>query len=167
MLLSRLCETNNAQTRRTCRETWSENIVLLKNPGIDWQALLITDWSGPAEVLLNISTIAGLAALMVTTPALTTGYVFAVISTGTGTGAQVVVYYNNAEEGEFIRLYPVKAAAAADAAGTSVNVQAIANFQGCLSEYDLTPQSETITITNTYGTLTDERISTYHYCLPD
>ncbi len=31
VLLSRSCETNTAKTKRTCRETWSENIILLKN----------------------------------------------------------------------------------------------------------------------------------------
>lgn len=54
-----------------------------------------------------------------------------------------------------------------DAAGTSLDVAGITNFQGCLSEYDLSDQSDVVTVTNTYGTFTDERISTYHYCLPD
>ena len=64
-------------------------------------------------------------------------------------------------------MYPTKAAAVKDAAGTSLNIAGIANFQGCLSEYDLSPQMDNITVTKIYGTFTDERISNYHYCLPE
>lgn len=39
-------------------------------------------------------------------------------------------------------------------------------FEGCSSDYDLSPQSDVVTVTNTYGSFTDERISTYHHCLP-
>ena len=64
-------------------------------------------------------------------------------------------------------MYPAKAAAVKDAAGTSLDIAGVANFQGCLSEYDLLPQKEIITVTDSYGTFTDERISTYHYCHPE
>ena len=42
VLLSRSGDTTTTPNLRTCEETWSENIVLIKNPGIDWQALRIT-----------------------------------------------------------------------------------------------------------------------------
>ncbi len=76
------------------------------------------------------------------------------------------VYMEDAEGKEYVRLYPTKAAALADV-GTNLDVHGVANFRGCLAEYDLSPQTETTTKTNTYGTLTDTRIGTYHYCFPD
>ena len=166
VLLSRSCAINEAQTQRTCTETWSENIILLKNPGIDWRALPITDWNGPGDYFVNIGTILTFTALLIASPTFTAVYLLTVTGAGAFTIGQVFYYFEDAEGKEYVRLYPVKAAAAADA-GTSLDVQGIANFQGCLAEYDLSPQTETITETNTYGPLEDERNSTYHYCLPD
>ena len=166
VLLSRSCWTDAAQTRRVCRETWSENIILLKNPGIDWRALGITDWSGPEEVIMNTGTIIAFSALLIAAPTFTAGYILVVASVGTATVGQVYYYSKNAEGKEFVRLYPIKAAAVADA-GTSLDVQGIANFQGCLAEYDLSPQTDYEADVHRYGTLIDIRISTYHYCLPD
>ncbi len=77
-----------------------------------------------------------------------------------------MAYQRNASGKEYIRLYPVKAAALADA-GTSLDVQGMANFQGCLAEYDLSPQTDYESDVHRYGTLTDIRFATYHYCLPD
>ena len=169
VLLSRSCQINEAQTERTCRETWSENIILLKNPGIDWRALPITDWSGPREVLQNTGTLLTVAGLVVATalaPPVGVAFYITLAGTGVATADNVVGYWQDAAEKEFIQLFPVKAAAVA-AAGTSLDVQGIANFQGCLSGYDFSPQTETINDSHTYGTLTDIRITTNHYCLPD
>gem|GEM_PF-5753936 len=163
VLLSRTCDTT-VPNRRTCRETWSENIILLKNPGIDWGALRITDWSGPEEVLVNVSTLAGLVGILA--PVSWPWTMIAVAGSGAGSAAQVLAYKRDAAAKEYVRLYPVKAAAEADAVGTSLDVVDIENLQGCLSEYDLSPRMDTITVTNIYGTFTDERISTYHHCLP-
>ncbi len=166
VLLSRSCSINDAQTQRTCRETWSENIILLKNPGIDWKALPISDWSGPGEVFLNVGTILAFAALLATAPAFSAAYLLTVAAVGSTTTGQVFFYMEDAEGKEYVRLYPTKSAAAADA-GTNLDVHGVVNFRGCLAEYNLSPQTETTTKTNTYGTLTDTRIGTYHYCLPD
>ena len=166
VLLSRTCDTT-VPNRRTCRETWSENLILLKNPGIDWKAIRIDDWSGPSDVILNLGTIVSFAALVVSAPTLSWVYFLTVSGAGVSTAGQVYGYLENAEGKEFLRLYPVKAAAVSDAAGASLNVEGITNFQGCLSEYDLSPQTDTITVINTYGSFTDERISTYHYCKPE
>lgn len=35
------------------------------------------------------------------------------------------------------------------------------------SDCDLSDQTDVITVTNDYGSFTDERVSSYHYCLPD
>ena len=167
VLLSRSCSINEAQTQRTCTETWSENIILLKNPGIDWRALRITDWSGPDEIIQNGLTIAAFVLLV---PAVAAGgWVLALSASVVGgtTYFEVVAYKKDASAKEYIRVYPSKEAAVADAAGTNLDVQSITNFEGCLAEYDLSPQTETLTDSHTYGTFTDVRISTYHYCLPD
>ena len=169
VLLSRYCSINESQTLRTCRETWSENIILLKNPGIDWQALPITDWSGPRNVLQNIGTIASVAGLVtasVIAPPFGVGFYIVLVGTGAGTADNVVGYWQDADEYEYIRLLPVKTAAV-DAAGANLDVQGLANFQGCLEGYDLSPQTDYEVDVHTYGTLFDIRVSTYHYCLPD
>jgi hypothetical protein len=67
---------------------------------------------------------------------------------------------------QYIRLYPTKAAAAKDAAGTSLNITGLQSFNGCLSTYKFAAWEDEITKIKTYGTFTDERISTYHYCRP-
>ena len=79
----------------------------------------------------------------------------------------MIAYRRTADSKEYLRMYPVKAAAEADAASTSLDVAGITNFEGCSTDYDLSPQTDVITVTKTYGSFTDERVSTYHYCLPD
>ena len=165
VLLSRICATNAAKTKRTCRETWSENIILLKNPGIDWKAVDLTDWSGPGEITGNLATIIGTGVTIVGT---VTGkwYIVAVgtILLGLETTSNIFAYMEDADKKQYLRLYPVKAAAVKDAAGTSLDTAGITTFQGCLPEYDLSPQKDTIIVAKSYGIFTDERISTYHYC---
>ncbi|MCY3578724.1 MAG: fibronectin type III domain-containing protein [bacterium] len=167
VLLSRTCDTT-VPNRRTCRETWSENIILLKNPGIDWKAIDLTDWSGPGEITGNLATIIGTG---MTVAGFATGTWYTIVAgvavLGLGTTSKVFAYMEDAAGKQYIRMYPTKAAAVKDAAGTSLNIAGIANFQGCLSEYDLSPQMDPITVTKIYGTFTDERTSTYHYCLPE
>lgn len=86
---------------------------------------------------------------------------------GGTTYLQVMAYKRDADGNEYVRMYPVKAASVADAVGTTMDVAGIQNFQGCSSEYDLSSQSNTITVSHVYGSLSDTRISTYHHCLPD
>jgi hypothetical protein len=88
------------------------------------------------------------------------------VGAGSAAGVEVIAYRRDAASKEYVRMYPVKAAAVADVAGTTLNVTGITNFLGCISKYDFEPQIDTITVTKTYGTFTDERISTYHHCLP-
>ena len=165
VLLSRSCDTTTTPNLRTCEETWSENIVLIKNPGIDWQAIDLTDWSGPGEITGNLSTIIGTG---LTILGFATGHWYVVVLgaavLGLGVSSRVFAYMEDSAGKQYVRMYPAKAAAVRDAAGTSLDIAGLENFLGCLSEYDLSAQEDIITVTNAYGTFTDERISTYHYC---
>ena len=164
VLLTRRCAFNDAQTSRTCYETWAENITLLKDPNSVWEALGLTEWNTLEDWGRNLSTISGLLSLSAAMVAVTSAYAWVTfgISGGSG-GAGVIAYISQNNGVETLKLFPTVSAAIA--AGTPLNT---ANVAGCLSPYEITSRSETITEEQTYGSsFTDTRISTYHYCDPN
>lgn len=160
VLLSRQCATNG-QTSRTCRETWAENITLLKDPKTAWEALGILEWGTGDDRRRNAATLLVVVAAL-TTPAGATGAWLVVAAGAVIAASSHHAYYRKAMSGtETLKLFPTVAAAIA--AGTPLTTT---NSAGCLSPYKIRPRSETITETNTYGSFTDKRVSTYHYCDP-
>ena len=155
VLLSRSCTTPTS-TGRTCNETWTENITLLKDPKSVWEALGVTEWSTGTDIRRNLATIfAALSGFA------SSGWGWIAFAGSGGVAAwEHHAYYSKHSDGaETLKLFPT--AAAAIAAGSPLTTT---NTAGCLSPYQITPRSDTVTDTSTFGTFTDTRKSTYHYC---
>ena len=156
VLLARQCAFDDAQTSRTCDETWAENITLLKDPDSLWEALGLTEWNTQDDWGRNLSTIGTFISLVAisSNPASAVAWVALGLS-GSGAGFTHSAYYSRNADVETLKLFPTVSAAIA--AGTPLTTT---NAAGCLSPYQITPRSETITEERTYDSFTDTRIST-------